>query len=282
MKKIKIFTLILACLLTLSCHNDDNEVAFKTKIIKNVIQPNTPHQGDNHSFEFNNGLLISATGNTPFAGEYEYDSSERIKKRIRNNNTYEYKYDTLNRIVRVNTVGNERYFELSYQTDKITTKAYAYYDYDNTTSITEYELQLDDKGRIIKVTNLTPGNIHNIEYKKYTYDSRGNITEIITKYENKQIKSIDKYFYDDKINPYYVSFKKHNSLTYYLNNLSGIELTNASSGLTPNNITRLNNTMYNDIWTIKYVYDNDGYPISYKRHLCLVGGSEPDIIIEYY
>ncbi|MBB4119873.1 hypothetical protein GGR32_002184 [Mesonia hippocampi] len=282
MKKIKILTLILVCISILSCHNDDNELAFKTKIIKNVTKStNTPYQGYNHSFEFNNGLLISATGNTPFVGEYEYDSSGRIKKRIQNNNTYEYKYDTLNRIVRVNTVGNERYFELSYQTNKVITKAYVYYDYNNTTSITDYELQLDDKGRIIKATYLTPDNIHNIEYKKYTYDSRGNITEIITKYENKQIKSIDKYFYDDKINPYYVSFKKHNSLTYYLNNLSGIELTNAS-GLTPNNITRLNNTMYNDIWIIKYVYDNDGYPISYKRHLCLVNGSEPDIIIEYY
>lgn len=289
MKKLNLFTLFVIGILITSCSKDDNEKYTAPKYIKEVIQPDTSTPLV-HSFKFNRGLLISATGNTILAGKYEYDSSGRLKSKTKFNtlytdeNTikykYTYEYDSENRIIRQNKIGTNDYIELTYQPDKVITKRF--YEYENEgnlqSSLEKRELQLDSQGRIIKMINLDPEQSYsNIEYEEYLYNSKGDITEVITKRSNNPFESVNKYEYDDKINPYYIAFEKYYNLTYYLTNFNGVALSN-STGLTPNNIVKYDKERV----IINYEYNNDGYPISVQRYLAVIDITEPKIFIEYY
>ena len=288
MKNFYLFTLIAVSSLLISCSNDDDNSFARTKYIKNSTRTDISNPTTN-SFEFNEGILINATGSTSISGNYEYDFDGRLIKKTKENfpNTfiYTYEYDDQNRIIKRNTLGNDDYIELVYEQNKVLTKRYLEYTYSANEVISvfeEYELLLDPEGKIVKMINLTqepdlPSS--QIEYIEYLYDENNNITKVITQHSNSSNLEIRNIKYDDKINPYYIAFKKFYNLTYYLENYNGLSFGGNFLGLTPNNITEYDQGRI----IIDYTYDNEGYPTSWiEKSGVIENGIISQGVFEYY
>ena len=281
--KLNLLKLLFIGILFYSCsESDDNSSIIpetNKKYIESVTKPDLTEINRDHFFEYNDGLLTSATGFTILVGNYEYDSGGKLIAKTNYNGQFKYEYDDQNRITKENKVGTNDYIELIYQSDKVLTKRY--YEFGGGpqngggSNLEQRELQLDSQGRIIKMIDLAQDeSAIDVEYKEFQYDNIGNIIKITTKYLDNPTETTIDIEYDDKVNPYYVAFEKYYDQTYYLEYFTGLIIYN-SYGLTPNNIVS-RGTENRD-----FVYDKDGYPVSWQRFFA-DGSSNAEALVEYY
>jgi len=290
MKRFNLLTLLIIGILFTSCSNDDSDTSIipeiNKKFIQSVTKPDLTQINRDHFFEYNDGLLISATGFTILAGNYEYDSGGKLTSKTNIDGQFTYEYDSQNRIVKEVKVGTNDYIGLTYQFGKIITERY--YEFAGGIGngggevLETRELELNTDRKIIKMTeisnvtttNFSQNNSLYKEYEQYQYDTNGNITTITTKYFNSSNESVLNIGYDDKINPYYTAFEKYYNITYYLENFSGIIFYNWY-GLTPNNITSRGTE------SRVFIYDKDNYPTKWQRFFS-DGSSNAEAFVEYY
>lgn len=290
MKRLNLLTLLIIGILFTSCSNDDDNSSVipeaNKKFIKAVTKPDLTQINRDHFFEYDDGLLTSATGFTILTGNYEYDSEGKLTGKTNFDGLFTYEYDNQNRIVKEVKVGTNNYIELTYQSGKVITERY--YEFagglgNGGGEVLEIrELELNSNGLIIKMTEISNTTTTDFsqengfykEYEQYEYDTNGNITSITTKYFDDPNESVLNISYDDKINPYYIAFEKYYNITYYLENFSGVIFYNWY-GLTPNNIISRGTE------NRTFVYDEDNYPISWQRFFA-DGSSNAEAFVEYY
>jgi uncharacterized protein YcfL len=249
MKKNQLLILIIINVIISSCssNNETNEISNDLgKLLKSRIYLNLPSDAPNYDefYQYENGLLKSASGFTHFLGTYTYDNEKLINK-INKYEAFSYEYDQNGRLKKQKEIGTNNYIELFYYPNKVITHRFYEFGLTNgipNTAFEKRELLLDNKGRIIKMTDLAQDqSAIDIEYEIYIYDDNGNITKKTAKYLNNPQEVVTNYFYENIKNPYYYSYKKYYQLTYYLENFIGLSVYN-HNGLTPNLIKSSNST----------------------------------------
>jgi len=301
MKKLILFIFCLSTLL--SCSKDDETSNIitdelsnleKVKFIQKISNSFFPDEVEFFSYD-DNGLLISAPKGSLLYGIYEYDDNKKLisKNEPLSSESFSYEYDNKGRIIRQNKAGTNDYIELKFDdtNKKVTSKRF--YEFGGKNNVLERtEFYLDDKGRIIKVksiektsTTFSPDEnkikeVPFFDFITYQYDPKGNITEIRRKeFENDEIR-IEEMKYDNKVNPFYVSFKKHYDINYYIDNFFNLTFFQ-DTGLTPNNLIEIKVSNINYLETISYKYDKDDYPISWTIDFHRNDVKAPERFIEY-
>jgi hypothetical protein len=196
--KLNLLKILLIGVLFYSCSKSDNNSSINfdanKKYIQSVTKPDLTQINRDHYFEYNDGLLTSASGYTILAGNYEYDSNGKLIGKVNIDGQFSYEYDNQNRIIRENKVGTNDYIGLTYQSGKVITERY--YEYAGGLGngggevLSIAELELNSSGKITKVnyisnvttTDFSQENNISTEYELYQYDNNGNITKITTKY----------------------------------------------------------------------------------------------------
>ncbi len=268
--KIKLLSYFAAFIFVcLACSTDvkDQDNLNDLELLQSKIYLNLPSDAPNYDefYEYDNGLLTSASGYTSLLGNYSYSKEGRLESMQNEYEYFTYEYDTQGRLSKQKEVGTNNYIALSYEKNKVIT--HKYYEYGNNNSVSEErELFLDNEGRIVKMVNLTPEEGEEIIYE---YDNRGNIIKTITtSYENAE-EIIRNYTYEDIKNPYYDSFYKFYQKTYYLNFYLGLQIQN-NYGTTPylikdeNQVFEVNEKNY-PFLLHKQVYD-DTYEIQFNYY----------------
>ena len=290
----KLILLIFSLSILFSCSKDDEFSSLKkVKFIKKITNSFFPNEGE--FFSYNDGLLISATKGSFLSGIYEYNENKKLisKKKLLSSESFSYEYDTKGRIIRQNKIGTNDYIELKFDDPNKKVTSIRFNEFGGKNNIlTRTEFYLNDKGKIIKVKSLekTSTTFFPFENKKkevpffdfitYQYDTNDNITEIRRKdFENEEIR-IEEMKYDNKINPFYVSFKKHYDTNYYIDNFFNLKFFQ-DTGLTPNNLTEIKVSNINYLETITYKYDEDGYPTSWTIDFNRNDVKAPERFIEY-
>lgn len=249
MKKNQFIIIIIINLIISSCSSENSTTENSNdsgKFLKSRIYLNLPSDAPNYDefYQYENGLLKSASGYTHLLGNYTYTDGKLVNK-INQYEQFSYEYDQNGRLKKQREIGTNNYIELFYETNKVIT--HRYYEFGATNGIPNSvlerrELLLDSQGRIIKMTDLAQDqSAIDVEYESYVYDNSGNIIKKTSKYLNNPQEIITNYSYENIKNPYYYSFKKYYQLTYYLENFIGLSLYN-DYGLTPNLIKSSNST----------------------------------------
>ena len=268
MKKT-IFSLFL--LILSGCNSDDVSESSNQieSFLKSRVYLNLPSNAPNRDefYEYESGLLKSATGFTHLLGNYTYNNGKLISM----NNSFEqytYQYDQNGRLTRRLETGTNNYIELFYQNNKVIT--HRYYEFGGSQSrLEQRELLLDNQGRIIQMIDLAQDqSAIDIEYETYEYDNNGNISKRTSKYLNNPQEVVTNYTYESIKNPYYNSFKEYYKLTYYLDFFLGLIIYN-DYGLTPNLIQSSSST---------YETNNFNYPTKENKQS---NGDTFEIIYEY-
>jgi hypothetical protein len=257
--KRKILAIVLITAITLSnCSSDNNQsntIDENIKYLKSDKSDNMIYPGDyDKFFEYENGFLTkTSTGNTNINNEiYTYDSYGKIISKQNYFGYYTYIYDNQNRLIKEVQNGTNNYINLTYGANKVSLTKY--YEYPGGSFTENFELTLDNSGRIIKHKRLTPTADETSMVDEYLYDNNGNISEV--RFKENNYGNADKivyYQYDNKPNPYFYSLKKINNSIYYLKCIDGLN-NYEFSGFTPNNMTVYGSTTYS------YTYDELGYP----------------------
>lgn len=229
-----------------SSNNDDNGALNEAgKLLKSKVYLNPPSDAPNYDeyYQYQDGLLTSASGSTHLVGEYTYSDGKLISFDV-DYFHYSYEYDEDGRLKKQIEPGGY-YKELFYETNKIAIRRYDESSPNNNV-VAEIELLLDNEGRIIKMTDLTEDRtIVDKEYEIYEYDANGNIKKKTTKFPFNPQEVASTYAYEPIKNPYYYSFKKYYESTYYLENFKGLSIYN-EYGLTPNLIKSPTSTFETD------------------------------------
>lgn len=271
MKTNQLIIILIINLIITACSSDDgnNENSNDSgKFLKSRIYLNLPSDAPNYDefYQYENGLLKSASGFTHLLGNYTYSNGKLINLK----NQYEefsYEYDQNGRIKKRNEIGTNNYIELFYEPNKVIT--HRFYEFGGTNGIPnsvleKRELLLDNQGRIIKMTDLAQDqSAIDTEYEIYVYDNNGNIIKRTTKYLNNPQEVITNYVYENIKNPYYYSYKKYYQLTYYLENFIGLSIYN-NFGLTPNLIKSANSTYESNIENNPILEHKNEFNITYE------------------
>lgn len=281
-----LFAILILVLAFFSCSSDDNEIkdSFsgieKVKFISENSNSFFPQDVDYYTYT-EDGLLLNLTGGRFLSGSYEYDENRKLISKTREitGESFTYEYDMQGRIVRQKVVGSNDYIALKFENDKVISERY-YETSGNDNVYEKKELSLNSKGLIVKVkslekvsTRFQPNEVREelipfFDEIIYEYDSNGNIIKVITDGIAENLT------YDNAINPFYITFKKHYEINYYIDNYFGLRVYH-STGLSPNNLKT------EGIRTINYVYDSDNYPISWSTELSVQGGGIAEQFIKY-
>lgn len=287
--KLLILSLIVVNL-SISCSSDDSSTDTKEENIFGEIKTKKFISEFSNSFfpdeiDFYNytedGLLINLTGGRFLSGTYNYDDNKKLISKTReiSGETFTYEYDNQNRIIKQNLVGTNEYIKFLFENNKVISERLLE-TVGGDRTIEKKELLLDNQGRIKRVNSLekisirfNPNELREelepfFDTIEYEYDSRGNIIEINTD------GSVEQLSYDNSINPFYVAFKKHYEINYFIDNFFGLRVFQ-TTGLTPNNLVN------QGIETITYEYDDDNYPVSWKTLFSVDGVSEPERFLKY-
>lgn len=273
-----------------SCSSDDSSTNTKEEDIFGKIKTKKfisefsnsffPNEIDFYNYT-EDGLLINLTGGGFLSGTYNYDDKKKLISKTRkiSGETFNYEYDDQNRIIKQNLLGTNEYIKLLFENNKVISERLLE-TVGGDRTIEKKELILDAQGRIKRINSLekisirfNPNEIreeltpffNTIEYK---YDSKGNIIEINTD------GLIEQLSYDNSINPFYVAFKKHYEINYFIDNFFGLRVFQ-TTGLTPNNLIN------QGIETITYKYDDNNYPISWNTFFSVDGVRAPERFLEY-
>lgn len=198
-------------------------------------------------------------------------------------NTYHYENSKL---IKMYAGGIRHRFQFEYQNNKIGAIAGEYYTVEGKNLLTEdfdYTILFDENkhydegmgkvdyegGNIVRTLNnqgatvsfKSNGDIsqiqlgtqvHPLEVWEYSYDKDSNtVTKVFG-------SDVFKYEFDDKINPYYVQYKKFGFYEY--GGFINPQICHTDEFLFPNNITKI----YKDgilVYSAIFQYDDDGYPI---------------------
>jgi len=277
-------TILILLLALFSCSSDDNEIkdSFsgidKVKFISENSNSFFSEEIDYYTYT-DDGLLLNLTGGRFLSGSYEYDENRKLISKTKEAKSFTYEYDTQGRIIKQKTVGSNDYILLKFENNKVISEKF-YGDPMTSGILEKKELTLNSEGLIIKVESLEkvsirfqPNEIREELFPfygeiTYEYDSRGNIIKIITDGITENLT------YDNSINPFYITFKKHYEINYYIDNYFGLRVYQ-STGLSPNNLKT------QGIRTINYVYDSDNYPISWTTELSVQGAGVAEQFIKY-
>ncbi|WP_302885340.1 hypothetical protein [Wenyingzhuangia gilva] len=265
----KIFIVLIT--LFFSCSNNDenieNEIITYKKYVKSIYNPERPDLFGNINFEYSNNRLSKTFLGENYTKYFYNDKNQLIRAEDNYGRGVSYSYDSSDRIIKREEIGNNNFIELKYEQGKITSKRY--YEFSNEGKVTEIrESILDSKGRIIEIRDLSlrSGDKNSPErdetrhgFEKYDYDENSNLIRITSKYEKNSEVRVLELKYDDKINPYYVAYESFNKSLYYIEFYIAVQPYNWY-GLSPNNIIRIGSE------TIEYEYSEDNYPTQFHRY----------------
>jgi len=260
-KSISLYLLIL--FLVMACTSNDSEeiINANAKYLKSKIYTNLPSGAPNFDefFEFDDNVLISASGRTQFIGDYTYNQNGYVTNRTSQGNSFSYEYDAQDRPVsETDASGNSVRLEYEGNTINI-------FETRNGETTPFSRLTTNGLGQIIEYRELRDmSSSYTFMVQKYVYDVNGNITEI--RYEENNFGDPDTvltYEYDNNANPYFESLKHLYRSIYYVKNRGGLQHY-ADRGLTPNNIMSVSRDGMVTT-TYSYQYDNDGYAVQGSR-----------------
>ena len=244
----KWLVLIVFATFSIACSSDDgneDELGGNGKFIKSRVYTNLPSDAPNYDefYTYEDGLLQSASGFTHLYGTYTYGTDGRLISRSNKDEQFTYEYDNKGRISKQNEVGTDNYIALFYEGNKVIThRLYEVAGVVGGHRLEKRELLLDNKGRIIKMTDLAPEESSlDVDYEIYDYDSRGNITKVTWKPANIEGEIFTEYEYEDIKNTYYYSLQKYYKKTYFLEFFAGLHVDNRY-GLTPHLIKSYDRT----------------------------------------
>ena len=243
--KILKLSLLLAVLTVLSCKTSitDTFDLGGSNLLKKQIIPG--HSSYYTKYNYNEQHLIL---------EQRVLASEKLYS------INEYIYDSSNNIVRVNylhfsNIRKSSYTLLEYTDNNQLLKSISYIE----NEVNKYELQghtlyeYNDKGRI-SICRMYSADGNDSYWIEYDYDSIGNIIEH-RKYEEGQLSFVNRYEYDDKINP-----------------LMGTDVKMAALYISPNNVVKMlwKNLSVDDSFnknSYSYTYNSKEYPIDLRQGL---------------
>jgi YD repeat-containing protein len=245
MKKI-IFYLFTA-LTIFSCKSDDSDSNSNSN--KNYLKSYFNDTGSPDSFyEYDNGFLTKIFFFN-IVTTYKYDNKGRLQLKTYGNQTYSYEYDNQNRLIKEIKNGTSDYITLSYSTSKVIATEHSS---SNSTNLVS-EIFIDNLGRIIKTVQMTPTYSNQYLIQEFTYDINGNIINRLYSgsVSNEPDLSIN-FQFDNKINPYYISYKNLYNSIYYLESRKEFSY----ESINPNNIISVETTTATSTRNITYNIDN--------------------------
>ncbi len=299
-KTLLIIVSLLISIFNISCSNDDSaskaENLFSIDNIDNLkyIRKTTNSFFPNEARLFNYKNVNLLTSKIFFDGinnnihnSYEYDDANHlISKTEISFGEFSFEYDNKGRIYKQNLNRTNNYIELSYQNTKVIATEYSEHLGQATTKVTEFLLNKNSKITRITTLSISSKDLKTGEIESsngsvpnfiYEYDEKGNIIKII---EGERVSELK---YDDKINPFYISFSEYYKFGYFFDSLYKLNI-NYDTGLTPNNIIEINVTDTNNSFFEKmnYKYDDDNYPTSWTTEFSFDDVKSPERFIEYY
>jgi len=275
--RINLLYILLITLTLTNCNSDENinnSSEDNVLYLKSYKSNNAPSPGYYDSYyEYNNGYLISANGFTSFLGNYQYDATGKLLNKNSNGINYSYVYNSDGKLVKQIEIGTNNNIILTYNLNKVNITNT--YEIAGGTPYSELsELELDNSGRIIKYRNLTPTTSYEFMSQEYSYDNKGNITQVRFKENNYNDPDYTvNYVYDDNKNPFFYSYKKLYKSIYYLNCRKGIQ-NYKHLGFTPNNMIQ-----YGISESYVHTYNNLGYPINWAK---TTNNGVTEYNLEYY
>lgn len=299
-KKLLITVSLFISIFHISCSNDDSNSKSEDSIdldnidILKYVRKTTNSFFPNEArlFNYKNENLLTSKIffdgiNNNIHNSYEYnDANHLISKTEISFGESSFEYDDKGRIYKQNFDGTNNYIELSYQNTKVIATKYSEHLGQATTKVTE--LLLNKNSKITRITtisisskDLKTGEVESSNGSApnfiYEYDEKGNIIKII---EGARISELK---YDDKINPFYISFSEYYKFGYFFDSIYRLNV-DYDTGLTPNNIIEINVTDTNNSFFEKmnYKYDDNDYPTSWTTEFSFDDVKAPERFIEYY